>query len=316
MSFFSCDTNNKNVAIPRPVAKRQHSSPARYGVTSINLSESVSKLSNKTRSSSTNPFLNGSLSIPEDDNAYIETIPKIASDSEPNMTVGVVDERQHQHQETFFHKNPFASLQMVPNHRIFGSSNGNDIFDEAKKLSDNEKDSENQNHNKLVWQTGGIATETTMTENSNVVCMSELDALASALQKQQFRNRSFSDTESTNNDLKILRKQQVVNQAETNPFTSNLQKTLSETYLEQFHWNRTRSGSQTLSFENGLVRNGSNQNITRSNASINYETNDMDLKRALSCDSVNSDSSVILADLEQTAPLITGMLCVGLQFDK
>lgn len=38
------------------------------------------------------------------------------------------------------------------------------------------------------------------------------------------------------------------------------------------------------------------------------------IKRALSCDSVCSDTSVALGDLEE--PNITGYLCVGLEYDR
>lgn len=38
------------------------------------------------------------------------------------------------------------------------------------------------------------------------------------------------------------------------------------------------------------------------------------LQRAISCESVNSDTSVGLADLEE--PHVTGYLCVGLDYDR
>lgn len=228
-----------------------------------------------------------------------------ASNFASNMTIEVVDERRQQQQqqlEQFSHKNPFVAPQMAASHRIFSASNGNEIPGRGKKLIDNDRDNEYQNHNGLPWYAGGA---------------SELDALASALQKQQFRNRSMSDTEATEFELKHLGRQLAIQQAETNPFSNTLQKTLSETYLEQYHWNRSRSGSQTWSFGRSLVRNGSNPSVNgKSNVSLNSDASDIDLKRAISCDSVNSDSSVVLADLEQTTPAITGMLCVGLQFDK
>lgn len=46
------------------------------------------------------------------------------------------------------------------------------------------------------------------------------------------------------------------------------------------------------------------------------DTNTSALKRAISCDSVSSESSVVLGDLEQIAPPVTGSLCIGLQYDK
>lgn len=38
------------------------------------------------------------------------------------------------------------------------------------------------------------------------------------------------------------------------------------------------------------------------------------LKRAVSCESVCSDTSVVLGDLEE--PHVTGYLCVGLDYDR
>ena len=38
------------------------------------------------------------------------------------------------------------------------------------------------------------------------------------------------------------------------------------------------------------------------------------LQRAMSCDSVCSDTSVVLGDLEE--PNVTGYLCVGLEYDR
>lgn len=40
------------------------------------------------------------------------------------------------------------------------------------------------------------------------------------------------------------------------------------------------------------------------------------LTRAESCESLSSVSSVGLADLEMPVAQVTGMLCVGLQYDK
>lgn len=116
----------------------------------------------------------------------------------------------------------------------------------------------------------------------------------------------------------------------TNPFAGgHLHKTLSETYLEQMvaqigSSNNGRSASQTWQFGRSLSRQGSNMSLPKSlNSSQNSLASDgggscaeIDLKRAMSCDSVNSESSVVLADLEPTVQPCTGMLCVGLQYDK
>lgn len=156
--------------------------------------------------------------------------------------------------------------------------------------------------------------------------------------KTQFRNRSRSETEiiETPDPRKYghqmdsagnyNRKSSIVGDCvtgSTNPFSSNLHKTLSETYLEQMSSNNRnyRSASQTWQFGRALTRQGSNMSLTRSlgssqNSIVSDGCADVDLKRAMSCDSVNSESSVILADLEPPVQPVTGLLCVGLQYDR
>lgn len=55
----------------------------------------------------------------------------------------------------------------------------------------------------------------------------------------------------------------------------------------------------------------------RSQASLEREealTQVQGLQRAVSCESVSSDTSIGLADLEE--PHVTGYLCVGLDYDR
>lgn len=296
------------MAIPRPVAKRQHSSPARYGVTPINLSESVGKLSNGPRSC-TNPFLNGSMSIPEDDHPVsIMTTTQVTMQPGADVTFTLIEERPQQ-------QNPFAPKDAD---RIFFPSNGNEIVDRANKLIDERVVGTNTNGNGTEVDRVAEATTNYMEKYTDLLCVDAFDNLDSV--QKQFRNRSLSDTEASESELRSLAKQQAADQTgTTNPFSNNLQKTLSETYLEQVSMNRGRSSSQTWSFGRSIARHGSNQSMTKSNGSQNsliFDSNEVDLKRAMSCDSVTSESSVNLEDLEQNTPLVTGMLCVGLQYDK
>lgn len=71
------------------------------------------------------------------------------------------------------------------------------------------------------------------------------------------------------------------------------------------------SNSRVLVRQNSFGKPGTDTTNT-----IGCDTNICNLKRAISCDSVSSESSVVLGDLEQIAPPITGSICVGLQFDK
>lgn len=155
------------------------------------------------------------------------------------------------------------------------------------------------------------------------------------------RSRSLSETqveEFTNciSDQDSDQETTSLNSTNNNPFHSGtaMHKTASDMYLEHY------SGSlQSLS----MPRSGKNYNLVevgscgeapvpggrpliRQNSfgrpgpdSANNpgcDTNMSALKRAISCDSVSSESSVVLGDLEQIAPPVTGSLCIGLQFDK
>lgn len=125
-----------------------------------------------------------------------------------------------------------------------------------------------------------------------------------------------------------------------------LHKTPSDMHLEQY---------STTSSSSGLTRSGKNYNLAQqaeinghlsfvrslentkamirqnsygkqgnglmhtstSSGSNSCDTNSISsLKRATSSDSVSSESSVLLGDLEQIRPPITGALCIGLQYDK
>lgn len=144
--------------------------------------------------------------------------------------------------------------------------------------------------------------------------------------QQQFRNRSLSDTiafdvdacNATDDNQGQLESDE---QLETNPFVgSSIHKTVSDTQLEKLATTRTRNGSQTWSFGRSLSRQAG-PNMSSSYKTVggsgDAATDAPRLERAMSCDSVNSESSVILADLEQQiAPAVTGLLCVGLQYDK
>lgn len=114
----------------------------------------------------------------------------------------------------------------------------------------------------------------------------------------------------------------------TNPFKSgHLQKTLSETYLmEQLAMSarNCRSFSQQWQFGKTLSRQCSNQSLAfNGSSSVNGSQTSIvssgsvpTMTRAVSCESLSSESSVLLADLETPVPQVTGLLCVGLQYDK
>lgn len=321
ISSFSNDFEQlKNTAIPRPSTKRQYSSPARYGVSPINLSDVVAKISNGPRSC-TNPFLNGSFSssIPEDDN------PDLIDMINENDTKEIKQNNQNETielsiiQEKVF-KNPFTNGKKDEN-LIFSfpvvNLNGN-----VKNSSDIKLETKECNYDfRQDSEVSMTSTEANISyKQMDSLSVDIFDSLDNSTQKQ-FRNRSLSETQANETD-KILDEKSA--KQSKNPFECGLHKAASETYLEQLNLTigRNRSGSQTWSFGRSPNRQmgssittikslSNSQNLTPS------DSLDTDLKRAISCDSVNSDSSVLLSDLEhQSAPAVTGMLCVGLQYDK
>uniref|UniRef100_A0A336JW08 CSON012536 protein n=1 Tax=Culicoides sonorensis TaxID=179676 RepID=A0A336JW08_CULSO len=160
---------------------------------------------------------------------------------------------------------------------------------------------------------------------------------------------SETDLNNTNNNPFFIGSQNTKSDSEeisVHDESLMLHKTPSEMYLEQY---------STSTSSSGLTRSGKNYNLVQqtemnghlsfvrslentkalikqnsygkqgnglmhtstSSGSNSCDTNSMSsLKRATSCDSVSSESSVVLGDLEQIRPPVTGSLCIGLQFDK
>ncbi|KAH8292736.1 hypothetical protein KR018_009378 [Drosophila ironensis] len=136
----------------------------------------------------------------------------------------------------------------------------------------------------------------------------------------------------------------------TNPFTGLsqrvkgphlLQKTISEDYLFRKlgmqqgsmangngHVNGNGNGTwsfgrsllrqdSTLSLGMGLGRRNSSQmSLDSGGGSVSGSMEGINLERAISCDSVTSDSNLFLDQLDQPYTQITGYLCIGLHYDK
>lgn len=280
------DGNIQISAIPRPVTKRQHSSPANCGVSRINLSEAVAKITNGPRSC-TNPFLNGSLSITEDNHSD-EMSDKIENENNSNQNF-IANENK---QENSFSRRrnderTFFSFPINGNMTDNSNENAIDTVDTLIKLKEMDSDTE---------------------------------AVNNAQQLQQFDNKhSLFDIERANNATQSRSPQAEREIIVRNPFTSeNIHKTVSETSLEQYSLQEIQGNSVKMdSFSRTLSRQSIPVAYSESTNSMN--SNEIDLRRAMSCDSVNSESSVLMADLEHQnnpTPTVTGQLCVGLQYDK
>lgn len=294
--------DDKSTVIPRPVTKRQFSSPANCGVSHINLSDVVAKINNGPKSC-TNPFLNGSLSISEDDNSNSidPNVNKNQYNSAQLQTFQAIDEK--------LQKNPFSRRRQNDTSFFSFPSNGN--IDDDNQTTNTTKFEITETTDTLIELNEPAATTTTTniittttTTNDGVLLLDQINNAPNN------HNRSLSDSGSTKTLVNDIYEQSTA----TNPFAAgNLHKTISDTYLEHYT-------TQKKLLSNALNRTPSRQSILNSgNEQTNsLQANDTELKRAMSCDSVNSESSVLLADLEQhnNVPTVTGQLCVGLQYDK
>lgn len=307
--LFSCqsEVNDKTTVIPRPTTKRQFSSPANCGVAHINLSDVVAKINNGPKSC-TNPFLNGSLSVSEDDNSNSIPSHETANNRYNNLNTYVVDAKLPK-------KNPFSNRQRHGDTPFFSfPSNGN--------INDNQATNNYSEHTESSNILIELNEETIGSDNDDV----DVAGLSfpyhinknTSSNCHVIHNRSHSDNGTT------LLNTDIDEQSTTNPFNaSNLHKTLSDTHLEQ-HSTQKKPHSysldhRTLSRQSiaSACREQQQQSLNNHSPPTPNNLNEAEMKRAMSCESVNSESSVLLADLEQQQmPTVTGQLCVGLQYDK
>lgn len=328
--------NKQSSIIPRPTTKRQHSSPANCGVARINLSEAVAKITNSGPRSCTNPFLNSIHSISEDRNSNESKNQYCDNKVDEKFTVESSGGGQYVVYERMLQKNPFIH-QRNDEMSIFSfPSNGNigdELTDEYEKNQLNNQSSSGSavnNSNKSTHTLIQLNDDTCKTEFGNDLVDIKYDDINQICQNS--RIHSLSDTEDSDNVRKSASSSvdYKVDGTSKNPFIAgNLHKTMSDTFLEQYSSNNSKSNtvknqtwspSRSLTISQKPVPNTSNESMSMrqlSNLQMSINLSENDLKRATSCDSVNSESSVVLADLVQQAiPTVTGQLCVGLQYDK
>lgn len=294
-SHFTFETNDKSAVIPRPVTKRQFSSPANCGVAHINLSDVVAKINNGPKSC-TNPFLNGSLSMSEDGNSNSINLNVNSTQYNAVGQTQLVDEK--------LQKNPFSKRQHDDKSFFSFPSNGNIV--DSRSTNTNFETTEINDTLIELNETTTTTTTTSGTEANNI------GVTLNNAPYNQNHNRSHSDSGSNTLKSDIYGQTATL----TNPFAAsgNLHKTISDTYLEQYS---THKKQITNTFDRTPSRQSIHNSTNEQANSLQTPSNDTELKRAMSCDSVNSESSVLLADLEQqTMPTVTGSLCVGLQYDK
>jgi hypothetical protein len=151
--------------------------------------------------------------------------------------------------------------------------------------------------------------------------------------RKHIRNRSLSENETTdlnlfNEDYGDQMSPLIIappSSSSTNPFLNGkrLLKTPSETYLEQYSMMRANNNNASTSSVNKssqLCKHPSLSKILQGSQPLfeNSESTQSlsSIKRALSSESISSESSVVMSTLERTTPPVTGLLCIALQYDK
>lgn len=152
--------------------------------------------------------------------------------------------------------------------------------------------------------------------------------------RKHIRNRSFSENEA--NDLNAFDEDHQISSlitasppssSSTNPFLNGkrLLKTPSETYLEQFSMMRAKTNCTsplpTINNKSSqFCKHPSLNKILQSSQPLfeNSESTQSlsSIKRALSSESISSESSVKIGMLERITPPVTALLCIALQYDK
>lgn len=348
--------SGKSTVIPRPVTKRQFSSPASCGVAHINLSDVVAKINSCGPKSCTNPFRNGLLSHSADDNSnridFNETLNPYSG--ERYLYAQIIDEKsqmknpfQRQQHESSSDDQPFFLFPSNGNINDATISTSTASYDsseyveatpmlielnedeegereaeeEGLAVDDKDGDDGNDNCNEATEEKVKLLQIETKAGDSSTFSSHAVSGTNSS----PVHNRSLSDTGSTlpntSNNLEQLKTMNPFNAAAS----QHVHKTVSDTYLEKYSMQKLPSPSSPQPL---LHRTSSRQSIDNNSVSSDpanipstpSSVNESDMKRAMSCESINSESSVLLADLEppQTVdyPTVTGQLCVGLQYDK
>lgn len=362
-------TSDKSTVIPRPVTKRQFSSPASCGIAHINLSDVVAKINSSGPKSCTNPFRNGLLSHSADDNSnridFNETLNPYSG--ERYLYAQVIDEKTQM--KNPFRRQPHESTSADQPFFLF-PSNGNindttstsrasydsgeyiettamlielnedeeqeqEAEEEGKHDKNGGSDDGDNNCNEINEENEKLLQIATSASDSSTFSSHTVSVTANS---SASHNRSLSDTRAmlpnACNNFEQLKTMNPFNAAGAAAAAHNLHKTVSDTYLEKYSRQKSPpSPSQQLQQQQqrsppSFDRTSSRQSIDNNTLSTDpanspstpLSVNESEMKRAMSCESINSESSVLLADLEppQTVvyPSVTGQLCVGLQYDK
>lgn len=335
--FHFSNERTSSSAIPRPLTRRQHSTPTTSTSTPINLSTNLFNISKLPRLC-TNPFLNGTIETSLTTNAPNSAPP--ISEQKFDITQNPIRQSISQQQNTNNINNPFifGPASAPPEHEHYNTNhhfsfssrnNSKEQYSISEETENDVENDEKSSTSKLLTEEDDVFVEkTTLTlinekehqySNDNsyffnlLTTLNRDDYSSSKIITQQSRARSLSETEFfTNQNRKIIDSE---NHTNSNPFVkTKLHKTLSENYLEQYNngIKLIKNGyKNSMKSENSIKSLGSNCSIE--NGIVN---DDNLVQRAVSCESMTSQSSILLSDLENPAPITTGYLCIGLQYDK
>lgn len=300
-----------SIVIPRPVSKRQLSIPAGMP---IDLTKAALKITNYSQSQ-TNPFLNSTdMNMPANKHTFAHSpihniTTKICSTSPRLLKCQSISDTETISQ-TLDEKNVLFN-QFTYNHNNVAMLLNQEILDH---LVDEENDS-------LMLSSGSLFQQKFNIENvlkTRSFSETELFKLETTIKYQKhskYKNIKNSEQQNLCNYTTVTVDNIV------NPFKCGLEKTMSainlgqltrnhENYFNESHkWKFGKQQSINLSSPTTLLNSQCPEinDISWSNLNIN---------RTISLDSLNSESSVILSDLEPKTPLVTGLLCVGLQYDR
>ncbi|XP_055681213.1 synaptotagmin 1 [Lutzomyia longipalpis] len=316
-------TVSASMAIPRPVTRRQLSTPISSSPFSplLNVPGSMHKTNCAKKSMSTNPFLNESLGSTVVDNqvatGVLESInpfevKKVSGDSV--AAANKVETESHLSDVFTFDTTKINELLLMEEENTTVKNALLEAEGSIKKLESVTLDDRKhrQDYEEFLRQQNEL--------NWNKVRES------SKKKNPPIRNRSLSETEASA-EKKLSQSPKDPAVPSTNPFVTDssivLHKTASENYLQQYS-GQVMGIRSTRAMQNawGLSKEKTKRNISGSQSSLSESEvstvmSNENLYRAVSCESVSSQSSVVLADLEEpTIPSVTGYLCIGLHYDK
>lgn len=310
-----------SMAIPRPVTRRQLSTPVSSSPFSplLNVPGSMHKKNCAKKSMSTNPFLNGSLDSTADNQVMMGELEAVNPFAERKISGEFISEANKVEKES--HVSDIFTFDTTKINELLLMEEENTTVKNAlleaegsiRKLESVTLDDRKhrQDYEEFLRRQNEV--------NWNKVRES------SKKKNPPIRNRSLSETEASGK--KLL--QPDTQEQPTNPFASEssvvLHKTASENYLQQYT-GQVMGIRSTRAMQNawGLSKEKTKRTICGSQSSISESEastiiSNENLYRAVSCESVSSQSSVVLADLEEPPPTVstvTGYLCIGMHTDK